>query len=297
MTKLTKEEQIQAIYDLKVGYTLCHDDVAMLKAMARQLLYVLEQEPVATFYKSECGNVFNTLDSWLPVEGVNKLYAAPQLPQPAVPECYQRLLHHAYGMTMGHDWNKGTMAGHHREKLCKAVEDCRAAMLQGADGTLTNEGTMPATKIKPVADLYSIAVPGGRSTTYSTDAAEASDCRVMGWTVQEYVKLERYQAAMLGAEPVSQSYTLREGVAAIRNSGIAIDADKIQAERDALNEPTCWCLTCRPVTMTDMRFVVCPKCGNKRCPHANDHRNACTGSNEPGQEGSAYPAAPQQEAE
>ena len=59
----------------------------------------------------------------------------------------------------------------------------------------------------------------------------------------------------------------------------------------------CWCHTCRPVTMTDMRFVVCPDCGNKRCPHANDHRNACTGSNEPGQEGSAYPAAPKQEAE
>lgn len=61
--------------------------------------------------------------------------------------------------------------------------------------------------------------------------------------------------------------------------------------------PDCWCHTCRPVTMGDMRFVVCPECGNKRCPHANDHRNACTGSNEPGQEGSAYPSAPQQEAE
>lgn len=59
----------------------------------------------------------------------------------------------------------------------------------------------------------------------------------------------------------------------------------------------CWCHTCRPVTMTDMRFVVCPECGNKRCPHANDHKYACTGRNEPGQEGSAYPAAPQQEAE
>ena len=59
--------------------------------------------------------------------------------------------------------------------------------------------------------------------------------------------------------------------------------------------PDCWCRTCRPVTMSDMRFVVCPECGNKRCPHANDHRNACTGSNEPGQIGSAYPAAPQQE--
>lgn len=58
-------------------------------------------------------------------------------------------------------------------------------------------------------------------------------------------------------------------------------------------KPDCWCLTCRPVTLNDMRFVVCPDCGNKRCPRANDHRNACTGSNEPGQEGSAYPAAPQ----
>ena len=61
--------------------------------------------------------------------------------------------------------------------------------------------------------------------------------------------------------------------------------------------PDCWCRTCRPITLRDMRFVVCPECGNKRCPHANDHRNACTGSNEPGQEGSAYPAAPQQEVE
>lgn len=52
--------------------------------MALKLLSSMEQKPVATFYKSECGNVFNTLDSWLPVEGVNKLYAAPQLPQPAV---------------------------------------------------------------------------------------------------------------------------------------------------------------------------------------------------------------------
>lgn len=59
-------------------------------------------------------------------------------------------------------------------------------------------------------------------------------------------------------------------------------------------KPDCWCLTCRPVTLNDMRFVVCPDCGNKRCPRANDHRNACSDSNEPGQEGSAYPAAPQE---
>lgn len=41
-------------------------------------------------------------------------------------------------MTMGHDWNKGTMAGHHREKLCKAVEDCRAAMLKDSEPATDN---------------------------------------------------------------------------------------------------------------------------------------------------------------
>ena len=35
-------------------------------------------------------------------------------------------------------------------------------------------------------------------------------------------------------------------------------------------------------------MVVCATCGNKRCPHATDHDLACTGSNEPGQPGSAY---------
>ncbi|WP_423788260.1 DUF551 domain-containing protein [Klebsiella quasipneumoniae] len=58
--------------------------------------------------------------------------------------------------------------------------------------------------------------------------------------------------------------------------------------------PDCWCRTCRPVVLNDMRFVVCPDCGNKRCPRANDHRNSCTGSNEPGQEGSSYQDTPRE---
>ena len=55
--------------------------------------------------------------------------------------------------------------------------------------------------------------------------------------------------------------------------------------------PQCWCLTCRPMRLDDpysIRMALCPTCGNKRCPKANDHRNACTGSNELGQPGSAY---------
>jgi len=35
-------------------------------------------------------------------------------------------------------------------------------------------------------------------------------------------------------------------------------------------------------------MLVCPICGNKRCPHASDHTLACTGSNEPNQPGSVY---------
>lgn len=50
----------------------------------------------------------------------------------------------------------------------------------------------------------------------------------------------------------------------------------------------CWCTTCRPITLYDMRFVVCPDCGNKRCPKANNHSLACTGSNDVGQVGSSW---------
>lgn len=37
----------------------------------------------------------------------------------------------------------------------------------------------------------------------------------------------------------------------------------------------CWCLACRPITFADMRMVVCPTCGDKRCVHAKDHRAPC----------------------
>lgn len=40
--------------------------------------------------------------------------------------------------------------------------------------------------------------------------------------------------------------------------------------------------------LSSCMMILCPICGNKRCPHANDHRNTCTNSNEPGQVGSAY---------
>lgn len=56
----------------------------------------------------------------------------------------------------------------------------------------------------------------------------------------------------------------------------------------------CWCFECLNAPEYGLRnpanqyMIVCPGCGNKRCPRASDHRYACTGSNEPGQFGSRY---------
>lgn len=152
-----------------------------------------------------------------------------------------------------------------------------------SEGDIFNIEVMPLYTAPPAP----VSVPAAMEIDDDFDSAFEHG-KAVGWNA--------YRAAMLqGAKPVTTAYKLRDAVETIRNSGIEIDAEKIFAERDALNAPDCWCRTCRPVTISDMRFVVCPECGNKRCPHANDHRNACTGSNEPGQEGSAYPAAPQQE--
>lgn len=115
------------------------------------------------------------------------------------------------------------------------------------------------------------------------------DC--LGDAEESLIEVVNRRAAMLhGAENAESPTTMQ--------TAPSLDSSQKIAESPSGNSPVipdCSCGTCRPVTFTDSRFVVCSECGNKRCPHANDHRNACTGSNEPGQKGSAYPAAPQQE--
>lgn len=68
-------------------------------------------------------------------------------------------------------------------------------------------------------------------------------------------------------------------------SGNEIPVERITVRADEVSQ--CSCATCRPHSV-EMRMILCSTCGNKRCPHATDHRNACTGSNDPGQPGSSY---------
>jgi hypothetical protein len=71
--------------------------------------------------------------------------------------------------------------------------------------------------------------------------------------------------------------------------------DSWKQDIEDLQDVECHCYNCNkdvktksgwPVVMTQM--IVCPECGNKRCPHATDHNLECSGSNDPGQEGSRY---------
>ena len=63
------------------------------------------------------------------------------------------------------------------------------------------------------------------------------------------------------------------------------------------SNPVCHCHQCikdndlkdeSGLPLNASRMIVCVTCGNKRCPHASDHRLECTNSNEPGQKGSIY---------
>ncbi|HHQ9516008.1 TPA: hypothetical protein ACSW47_002510 [Escherichia coli] len=142
-------------------------------------------------------------------------------------------------------------------KARNGIAACRAAMLQGAE-PVTQHDELPLDYLQGHKD----------GLEWAAQLAEANHPQTGDW---------------LYDDPIELAKAIRKG------------PDMPDGDGNSPVTPDCWCRTCRPVTMSDMRFVVCPECGNKRCPHANDHRNACTGSNELGQIGSAYPAAPQQE--
>ena len=42
----------------------------------------------------------------------------------------------------------------------------------------------------------------------------------------------------------------------------------------------CYCGACCPNDFKNMRMILCSICGNKRCPHAENHKYKCTNSND-----------------
>ncbi|WP_445441719.1 hypothetical protein [Citrobacter freundii] len=224
---------------------------------ARIALASLEAEAVACIDRANLDYLESGADAdvW-PASGAGSddvlLYAAPQLPQPAVLSVPDEIPKLKDGM--GFKYVKDGVR--YSLNYANGWNACRAAMLQAGNHT------------EQYLDMVD----------HSGDANEKVDCRL---TFDQWLSQQN--------EPIDVDCGCVSTEAFYHWLRVAYEAGNSPVAQD------CWCRTCRPVTMSDMRFVVCPECGNKRCPHANDHRNACTGSNEPGQVGSAYPAAPQQE--
>lgn len=188
-----------------------------------------------------------------------------------------------------HAWNRGVLA------VMSAFRACRAAMLAA-----------PAVQAEQLSgNTEQVSQPDAIDANL-VEALRLVQCMLEDYRERNHGDAERW---IRHINDLMSDYSEAHGDDAYSVLHGLLPAAPKQDFREIPNSSTnncrenadsstkCWCHTCRPVTMTDMRFVVCPECGNKRCPHANDHRNACTGSNAPGQEGSAYPDAPKQEAE
>ena len=76
MMQLTEEQRNELLAEIDYNRKHC-----FLSSKTELLMRIAEAaltaEPVAQFYKSEHGNVFNTLNDWNPTEGANHLYPAP----------------------------------------------------------------------------------------------------------------------------------------------------------------------------------------------------------------------------
>ncbi|MGN3718447.1 hypothetical protein ACTFVO_20160, partial [Enterobacter hormaechei] len=159
MSTITKEftkEQLQQI--IETDHVQCGE----ASALARIALASLEVEPVAYMYKDNLHadarfSLHTRFGNWSQ-EDINEyeiteipLYTAPPAPV-SVPDAYIRDARGRMILNGKQEPRIGYSAGWNA---------CRAAMLQGADGTLTNEGTIPVTQFNPVADLYGLTSPTG----------------------------------------------------------------------------------------------------------------------------------------
>lgn len=240
----------------------------VVRELARIALASLEAEAVAYTDAEELRFHHATSDMWpVPLgHGMDlPLYAAPPAPL-TLPDEVIVFLNHLEDVLPDEAFNLIDVKTWNNVSMLSRPDVYRAAMLQGADG---NSPVIP--------DGLRLALSNAGIAAPESDEMLAATCEKY---IQELVTWVKDRKPFQTAAP-----DFREIVNSSTNN----------CRENAETSTKCWCRTCHPVTISDMRFVVCPECGNKRCPHANDHRNACTGSNEPGQEGSAYPAAPQQE--
>lgn len=122
------------------------------------------------------------------------LYATP--PAPVVPEEMPKGLAGQIVSLLAHNIGDKFLA----QKIWNA---CRAALLQGAE-PVSQTYELPQTQFEQVADLYEMQFDDGRTCAFHTDGTKAAQWLLAcnGNKVQEYVRIERYQEAVIGNTPV-----------------------------------------------------------------------------------------------
>lgn len=143
--------------------------------------------------------------------------------------------------------------------------------------------------VTPVATA-SFLIPASISVSTSDDAFDRA------WSCME---AKGYQYGENALENVRLGWRMRDTeprgrIVDLEQSGGPVPADCsdhwVAYEGFCANCHKCMAgkFTADGIPFSLSRMIVCSQCGNKRCPKASDHLNACTQSNEPGQSGSIY---------
>lgn len=147
-SKLTREENVQAVFDLKAGYTLGLADVEILKRVARMALAAMDSEPVA-----EVVSIYGDPEAFgereiRPLVGIQqmpygtKLYRHAQHPvapdNSAITQYFDTIALETAREIMCDVNRRHEFLGGEIQLLsriqCRIDNACRAAMLQDADG-------------------------------------------------------------------------------------------------------------------------------------------------------------------
>lgn len=191
-------------------------------------------------------------------------------------------------------------------KVLAAGEDAALLYIQGlsycsrnlTDGLIPTPALRNLTAKKDARTLARILVREGLWLETAT-----------GWQVHDYLKVQRSREQVEGerergrerqAKSRSRNAVTAPVTRAVSHADVtpSVTRPETDTETDPLPSPS-------PVDCPDTidpaqaeavralrqqfpsRMIVCPQCGNKRCPKASDDRFECSGSNEPGQIGVA----------
>nr|UVN09977.1 MAG: hypothetical protein [Bacteriophage sp.] len=140
--QLTREENVQAVFDLKAGYTLGLADVEILKRVARMALDAMESEPnrnpvlaYADSYRDMEKQGVESVPIWSVITDLERniapLYRHAPVPVVPLPDVVSVLLNHLEDVLPDDAFNLIDVKAWNAVSMLTCPDACRAAMLNG----------------------------------------------------------------------------------------------------------------------------------------------------------------------